>query len=139
MFEELVHELESRLYEMGRHLWQPDPLAQAEEQAQQTRDALSKCLGALRRACRERATAQRRLRANRDLLAHLPALIRRCVQGGRGPEAWQHALALDRARLEIAADEANIPRLGQVCWSLQFQARQLQRHLSRLQKQLTDA
>jgi hypothetical protein len=137
MLEELVHAMEARLRDLGRSLWPSDPLAGVETEAQRLGTALADCLQALRRACTQRAAAQRRLRGNRQLIDQLPNLIRRCIRNGRGEEAYQHALALDRARQEIAEDQVAVPRLGQLCWSLQFQSRQLQRCLSRLQQKLS--
>jgi hypothetical protein len=136
MLEELVHHVEARLKELGRRLWEADLLAPVETRAERVSGDLAGCHHALRGACGERAAAQRRVRVNRDLVARLPEFIRRCLDSGRPEDAWGHALALDRARAELVRDEADLPRLGQLCWSLQFQARQLQRRLEDLRKQL---
>jgi hypothetical protein len=135
MLEELVLEVEARLLDLGRSLWPADRLARDEAEGERLAAALGDCQQALRRACTDRAAAQRRLRANRELLRHLPSVIRRCLQRGQHPDAWQHALALDRARQETVEDEAALPRLGQLSWSLQFRSRQLQRRLGRLREQ----
>jgi hypothetical protein len=134
MLEDLVHQVESRLRDLGRRLWAADPVAAAASEAERVSARLAECQQTLRGLCGERAAAQRRVRVNRELLSRLPDLIRRCLDAGRAEESWRHALALDRARVELVRDEADLPRLGQVCWSLHFQARQLQRRLDGLRR-----
>jgi hypothetical protein len=139
MLEELVHQVESRLFDLGRRLWQSGPLAGIQEEIARLERELPRQREALRTACTQRASAQKRLKINQDLIASLPALVRRSIEGGRGPEAFQHALALDRARQEITEDQTALPRLTQICWSLQFQVRQSERYLANLRRQLTAA
>jgi hypothetical protein len=58
---------------------------------------------------------------------------------GQGDQAWQFALQLDQLRQQLAADQAQLPKLEQVCWSLQFQIRQMERQLARLHEQIYPA
>jgi hypothetical protein len=139
MLEDLVYNLEAGLKNLGRALWPTDPVTQLHEQAQRVAVELCRQQKALRQACNERAAAQRRLKDNRGLIDRLPGLIQRCLRDRRSEEAWRHALALDRARQELADDEAALPRLGQVCWSLHFQVRQLERRLDNLRQRLATA
>jgi hypothetical protein len=136
MLENLVYNVEAGLRSLGRLLWSADPFTQLQAQAQRVSEGLRQCQQALQQACADRAAAQRRLKCNYDLIAHVPGLIQRCLAAGQSEDAWRHALALDRARQEAAADEAALPRLGQLCWSLHFQVRQLQRRLARVNDQL---
>jgi hypothetical protein len=136
MLEDLVHNVEANLWNLGRVLWPTDPQTQRHEEAQRVAAELRRCQEALRQAGNDRAAAQRRLKGNRDLIERLPALIQRCLRDKQSEDAWRHALALDRARQEIEADEAAVPRLGQVCWSLRFQVRQLERRLGLLRQRL---
>jgi hypothetical protein len=131
--ERLVYNLEERLRALGRLLLQPDPQAQREEAARRLDDELRRRRDELRQACAERAAAQRRLAENHDLIARLPEMIQHCLRAGRSEEAWRHALALDRCRQGVAADQDALPRLGQLCWSLHFEVRRLERRLGREQ------
>jgi hypothetical protein len=139
MLEKLVHRVEEQLCDLGRKLWESDPLVRVEETALRIETELQQQRAALRLAGLQRAAAQKRLKNNQDLVARLPMLVRRSMQADRSQEAWQHALALDRARQEMSEDEAAIPRLGQVCWSLHFQIRQLERRLAEHRRQLAAA
>jgi hypothetical protein len=132
MLEELVHNVESRLLDLGRLLLRPDPRGQAQGEGERLAAELCERRAALQRACNERATAQRRLKDNQKLVACLPGLIQSCLRRRQPEEAWRHALELDRARQAVPQDEAALPRLSQVCWSLHFQVRQLERRLARL-------
>lgn len=136
MLEELVHQVEARLKAIGKQLLTPSPRAALEQQIERLDEEVVRCRESLRQAGHERAAAQRRLRVNRDLIARLPGIIRRALEAGNKEEAWHHALALDRARQEAAVDNEALPRLGQVCWSLHFQARQIERQLDHLRQQL---
>jgi hypothetical protein len=136
MLEELVSNVEASLRNLGRMLFPQDPTICLKADAEGIRRDLRQCQDELRQACQERAAAQRRLKDNHDLIARLPNLIQRCLAKDQSEDAWRHALALDRARQEIANDEAALPRLGQVCWSLHFQVRQLERRLGRLREQV---
>jgi hypothetical protein len=93
----------------------------------------------LQRACTERAAVQKRLKEHQKLVACLPGLIQTCLRREQPEDAWRHALELDRARQAVAQDEAALPRLGQVCWSLHFQVRQLERRLAARRPQSSPA
>ncbi len=128
MLEDLVHNVEARLLDLGRRLLEPP--APGKDQGERESAELRERRTALQRACTERAAVQKRLKENQKLVACLPGLIQTCLRREQPEEAWRHALALDRARQAVAEDEAALPRLSQVCWSLHFQVRQLERRLA---------
>ncbi len=130
MLDDLVHNVEARLLEMGRRLLEPGPQPKAQDEAERAAAELRERRTALQRACTERAAVQKRLKDNQKLVACLPRLIQTCLRHEQAEEAWRHALELDRARQAVAEDEAALPRLSQVCWSLHFQVRQLERRLT---------
>jgi hypothetical protein len=131
MLEELVHNVEVRLLNLGRFLWGQEPSAKGPGEGERGNTELQDRRDALQRACTERATTQRRLKNNQKLVACLPGLIRSCLHRSQSEEAWRHALELDRVRQAVAEDLVALPRLSQVCWSLAFQVRQLERRLAR--------
>jgi hypothetical protein len=136
MLDDLVSNVELRLRRLGQLLLPEDLQTQAQGEAARLAESLRQCREDLRQTCCDRAAAQRRLHDNRDLIARVPELIQRCLCGSRSEEAWRHALALDRARQQVAEDETALPRLGQMCWSLQLRVRQLQRRMDQLNMQL---
>jgi hypothetical protein len=129
MLEDLVHNVEARLLDLGRRLLEPGPQTKAQDEAECAAAELRERRTALQRACTERAAVQKRLKENQKLVACLPGLIQTCLRREQPEEAWRHALELDRARQAVAEDEVALPRLSQVCWSLHFQVRQLERRL----------
>ncbi len=130
MLEDLVHNVEARLLDLGRRLMEPGPQTKAQDETERAATELRERRTALQRACTERAAVQKRLKENQKLVACLPGLIQTCLRREQPEEAWRHALELDRARQAVAEDEAALPRLSQVCWSLHFQVRQLERRLT---------
>jgi phage shock protein A len=134
--EQLVHSVESRLLEMGRYLLRPDPRSQLREDIDKLAEELRQRHQALARARDEWEATRRRAHDNRTAATLLPPQIQACVRRGQTEDAWRFALELDRVRETLAADQAALPRLEQMCWSLQFLIRQLERRLARLQEQL---
>ena len=135
--EELVHDVESRLADLGRRLLQPGPKTQLQEEIDALTAELNARQTALARCRAERDAAARRMLDNHLATTRLKALIETCLRRGQPDQAWQHAMELDRARQAMAEDRAALPRHDQACWSLEFKARQLQRRLTRLQDQLS--
>jgi hypothetical protein len=134
LLEQVVHNVESKLVRIGQRLW-ADPQALFEEQGERLRSELKRQRAVLERQQAELAAAQDRLRENENAVGSLPLRIDRCIRNGQGPEAWQMALRLDEARQQLVADRVAVPRLEQVCWSLHFRIRQLERRLAAVLKQ----
>jgi hypothetical protein len=130
MLERLVHDVEARLLDLGRRLLDPAPPPKVGVPADPVSAELRERRTALQRACTERAAVQKRLKENQKLVACLPGLIQSCLRREQPEDAWRHALELDRARQAVAEDQVALPRLSQVCWSLHFQVRQLERRVS---------
>jgi hypothetical protein len=136
MFEQLVYTLESRLVQLGQFLWRPDPRTRLREEADRLSELLQQRQALLSRGQEELDTLRRRLTRNRTSAVLLEAQIESCVHRKVPEQAYPHALELDKVRESLAEDEAALPRLEQRCWSLQFQARQMERRLARVQEEL---
>ena len=134
--EQLVHDVESHLFNLGRQLLRPDPRTQLREELDSVAEQLGARREALARSGEEREAARRRLHDNQTAATLLPGQIQAYLRRGDTEEAWRCALELDRARQAVAEDRAALPRLDQVCWSLQFTVRQLERRLARLREQV---
>ncbi len=134
--EELVHDVESRLADLGRRLLEPGPKTLLREQVDALTAELNVRQGALARCKAERDAAARRMLDNHIASARLKGQIESCIRHCQPDQAWQHALELDAVRQKMAEDRAALPRHDQACWSLQFKIRQLERKLSLLRAQL---
>ncbi len=134
--EELVHDVESRLADIGRRLLQPGPRTLLQEDLDAIRLELSARRSALDRAKEERDATARRILDNHSSVRRLTALVEHHVKRHEHDQGWQYAMELDRARQALAEDRAALPRHEQACWSLQFKIRQLERKAARLEEQL---
>ncbi len=134
--EKLVQNVESRLVRAGKAIWQADPKTALRDQADRLSDELRGRHESLERSRSERATLQRKINDDQRAADVLTNHIQTCLACGHGDQAWQFALQLDRLRQGIADCQAQLPRLDQVCWSIQFQIRQMERQLAKLHEQV---
>jgi predicted nucleic acid-binding Zn-ribbon protein len=137
MLERLLYQVESHLLDLGRRLWPADPVAVVQREADRLERDLHEQCAALSRSQAERDEVRGRLGEKQNAVNRLPAQIRTLLAHGQTEEAWRAALALDEARQALAADRTALPRLEQVCWSLEFRIRQLERRLTALRRQLS--
>jgi hypothetical protein len=82
---------------------------------------------------------KRRLRDNPTAAALLHSRIETAIWQRHLDQAYRAALELDQLRQTMASDQEACPRQEQLCWSLQFLIRQLERRIDRLQKPLYPA
>jgi hypothetical protein len=136
MFEHLIYTLENRLLQLGQFLWRPDPRTRRREEADRLAEQLQQRQALLSCSQAELDLTRRRLTNNRTAAVLLTAQIESCVHRGVPEQAYPQVLELDRVRQTLAEDQAVLPRLEQRCWSLQFEARQLERRLARVQEEL---
>ncbi len=134
MFEQFVYSLETQLMKLGQRLWSPDARSRQFEEADDLIGRLQKRQELLSRSQCELDAARRRITSNRTSEALLVSQIESCVHRGVPQQAYPHALELDRVRQALAEDQTALPRIEQRCWSLQFQVRQLERQLARVQE-----
>jgi phage shock protein A len=134
--EDFLQNVEARLVRVGHNIWKPNPKTALRDEADRLSDELRKRHEALGKIKAERGAAERRITENQNSIQVLTGHIQACLSSGHGDPAWQFALQLDRLRQAIATDQAQLPRLEQVCWSVQFQIRQMERQLARLHEKL---
>jgi hypothetical protein len=134
--EQLVHQVEARLAEVGRRLLQPSPRQVLEAQIEELTEELAARQADRDRSEQECAAARRRLEEIPPAAALLPSQIESSLQRGKHAQAFRQALELERLRRTLAEDQAALPRLEQTCWSLDFHVRLLQRRLARLREEL---
>jgi hypothetical protein len=130
--EKLVHNVEERLFQIGRRLLNPPPKVPSRSEAEVLAENLAERRAALEQAQTERAETQRRLGEKQKAAALLTSKIETCLHQSRSAEAYRNALDLERIREAIARDQDELPRQDQVCWSLGFNIRQLERRLKQL-------
>jgi phage shock protein A len=136
MLERLVHTVESNLADLGRRLWQPGPRERLHDEIERLTEEMRERHADLARSRTELAAMKRRLRDNPTAAALLHSRIEAALRNRQSEPAWRWALELDQLRQSLAHDQDACPRLEQMCWSLQFLIRQLERRIARLQEQL---
>ena len=134
--EKILQNVEARLVRVGHALWQPDPKAVLREKVEVLNEDLQERHDALEAANAERRALERRLRETKNAIDVLMGHIQTCVSCGHGAPAWQFALQLDGLRQSLAKDQTRLPQIEQICWSVQFQVRQLERQLAKVQEQI---
>jgi hypothetical protein len=137
--EKILQNVESRLVQAGHALWQPDAKAAMRDEADLLSDDLRKRHEALQKAKAEQTFLQRNIGENENAAQVLTGHIQTCLTCGHGDQAWTFAMKLDQIRQALAADRARLPKLEQVCWSLKFQIRQMERQLARLHEKVYPA
>jgi predicted nucleic acid-binding Zn-ribbon protein len=134
--ERILQNVESGFFRVGQAFLKPSLKEGLRDEADRLSDELRQRHEALDQARAEQTATQRRIAENQNAIQVLTGHIQTCLSCGHGEPAWQFALQLDRLRDAIAADQARLPRLEQVCWSLRFQIRQMERQLARLHEKL---
>jgi hypothetical protein len=137
--DKILENVESRLVRVGHALWKTDRKADLRLEADQVADELQQRHAALENAAADRSDLQRLIKQNQNAIEVMTGHVQACLTYGHGDQAWQFALQLDGLRQQVATDQARLPKLEQVCWSLQFQIRQMERQLARLQQQIQSA
>jgi hypothetical protein len=124
MLERIVQALEARLARLfGR------------SEAESATDELSLKREALAGYQARREEVRRRLCEMRRREEELTAGVASALKLGLAAKAYERALELERLRQEAAQQKAQLPRLEQVCWSLEFDIRQQERKRQQAQRE----
>jgi uncharacterized protein YPO0396 len=133
--EQLIHRVEGGLLQLGRQL-AGDGREQGLDECRRLLEEIARLEAGLA-AQQERLFAlQRRVKEREDEVAALPSRVEDSHRRGKAARALWQALLLDRLRVELAADQAELPRVAHVCWSLGFRLRQVRRRLDEARAEL---
>jgi hypothetical protein len=116
MLERIVQALEAKL----ARLFGRDETQEATDELTLKREAL-----AAHQARREEV--RRRLADQRRREEALTDQVKACLRVGQTDRAYELALELEKLRQVAEQEKAQLPRLEQVCWSLEFDIRQQER------------
>ena len=130
LFEQLIQRVENRLAD----LFDADAREQRAEAIAQVRGDIAELVAELDTATRLRGEVTVRLQKQAEEAALLPSRIESSVLRGKTGQAMRQALELEALRRQIATDHAEVPRLEQTIWSLEFRLRQLRRQHAELHK-----
>jgi hypothetical protein len=136
MLEQWVQSVETRLWSLGRRLWRGDEKTRLREEVLSASDDLRQRHDRLKKARAALEEMRKRIGGNQANAALLTAAVDNALKRGAGDQAYRLALELDRARRALAEDQARLPKQEQLCWSLDFQFRHLERRLARMQQRL---
>jgi hypothetical protein len=134
--ERWVQGVERGVAAIGRRLWATDPVTQLREDIAFVSDDLARRRKALEKCRAELEAARRRINENQATVALLTGRIGMALAHNGANKAWRDVLDLDKARRQLAEDQAGLPKQERVCATLELQIRFLTRRLARLQEQL---
>lgn len=130
--EEVIHEVESRLFNLGRKLIQADTASDVAEELELVRAELARREGQRDIVLAELSQRRQRLESNQSEAALLPSRIADSMARDKSAQAMRQALELEGLRRQITQDTAEVPRLEQILWSLEFSLRRLRRRWNEL-------
>jgi hypothetical protein len=133
--EMLIHQVETRLFSLGSTLLQAGEKADLQEDLEHAQVELAARRSAAAQAVAHREEVRQRIREAWEKAGALPAQIESSFRRGKSSQALRQALELENLRRAIAEDEAELPKLDQMIWSLSFHLRQMERRLNRLREQ----
>jgi predicted nucleic acid-binding Zn-ribbon protein len=134
----LIHQVETRLFNLGNTLLQGGAKADLQEDLEHAQVELAARKGAAARAVARREEIRKRIQANKEQADALPPQIESSFRRGKAAQALRQALELESLRRSISADESELPKLDQTIWSLSFNLRQMERRLARIREQIGD-
>jgi predicted nucleic acid-binding Zn-ribbon protein len=134
--EELIYNVESRLFHLGRTLLQADEKSDLREELDLAGAELISREGALVRAEARRDALRQRMHGLQKQVEQMPAQIESSYRRGKKSQALRQAMELESLRRDLAAASAELPKLEQTVWSLGFTLRQMRRRLERIREQI---
>jgi len=136
LFAQLWQSVETHLHTLRRRWWPLDPVSATRDRIQQLSSEIAAGKMELAELKALLEEVRGRMAAGRKQAARLTAQVAECVKAGYESQAWPLALALDETHRSLGAEQAELRRLEQVCWSQDFRLRQMQRKLDQLRGQL---
>jgi chromosome segregation ATPase len=135
-FAQLWQTVEVHLSAWRRRWWPLDPVSAARAEANRLTAAIRERKAALAGLNSLLKELREDVAAGQKQAARLTAQVAECVKAGYESQAWPLALDLDELHRRLADVQAELHRHEQVCWSYEFQLRQMQRKLDHVRGQL---
>ena len=136
LFTQLWQSVETRLSAWRQRWWPLDPASAARAEAARLVAAIEDRQAALAELKAQLDALRADVEVSQKEAARLTAQVAECVKAGYESQAWPLALDLDELNRKVAHFQTELRRQEQVCWSYEFQQRQLQRRLDELRGQL---
>jgi predicted nucleic acid-binding Zn-ribbon protein len=134
--EELIYNVESRLFRLGRTLLQADEKSDLREELDLAGAELIAREAALAKAEGRRNALRQRVQDLQKQVEQMPAQVESSYRRGKKSQALRQAMELESLRRDLAAATAELPRVEQTVWSLGFTLRQMRRRLERIREQI---
>ncbi len=131
--ESLLQRVENSFFELGKNWLKPSPQTQLRQRLDQLRAEKDEGERAQREAEQQAQQLRHQIASQQPQIERLIAQIALCVRNGTEANAWPLVLQLEEVRAACTAAQERLPRLEQAAWSHQFQVRQLERELTRLE------
>lgn len=134
--ETVVHRVEAKFLDIGRAMIQADPVSEMLEELDQLRGEQVRDEARLAGLRGRLGLLGQTLAEKQEAAALLPAQVEASLLRDKRSQALRQALELDRLRREIAEQQAEVPRVEQAIWCLEFRLRQIERNTRRLTDEL---
>jgi hypothetical protein len=134
--EAVIHRVETRLLNLGKTLLQAGEKADLQEDLELAQAELTGRKVELTQTEARRDELRARIQARKETAALLPEQIENSFCRGKRSQALRQALELEHLRRDLASDEAQLPKVEQTIWSLNFQIRQMERRLTCLREEV---
>jgi hypothetical protein len=135
--EAIVHRAEAKFLDIGRAMIQADPVSEMQEELDLLRGEHERDEAKLAELRGRLALCGQSLAEKEEAAALLPSQVESSLKRGKASQAMRQALELDRLRRDIAAEQAEMPRLEHAIWCLEFRLRQHDRRIQRLTDELS--
>jgi hypothetical protein len=135
--EEVLQRVETRLLGLGSRLLQAGEKADLQEELELAQAEVRSRKAEQARIASQRDEMRARIGSRKEQIAQLVEAVESSFRRGLSSQALREALELERLRRELGEDEAALPKLEQVIWSLGFSLRQMERRLDRIREQLS--
>jgi hypothetical protein len=132
----IVHEVEARLFGLGRAMIQADRASEVLEEIDLLQAEQASCQADLDRARARRDEVAGQRDAHQSVEAQMPAEIASSTRRGKAAQALRQALELERIRRELAELQGEHARLDHTVWCLEFRQRQLVRKIEALRDEV---
>jgi hypothetical protein len=133
--EKIVDRVGARFLDISLAVIQADPASERQEELEHLRaehDREDDRLATLRGQV---ALLSQRIAEKQEAVKALVDQVESSFRRGKSSQAMRQALELDNLRQNLDSDQAELPRLAQAVWCLEFRLRQLERHMQRLREE----
>jgi len=135
--EQWIHQVENKVFALGRGWWQGPPKTDLELQIQPLEEEHQTNEIAHKELEQQAELLRMQLATWKDQIDQLVRKVGTLVREKNEATAWPMVLELEDLRRQQSEAQPRLPKVEQAAWSLQFRNRQIERQLDELRKELS--